>query len=110
GTAALVQAAREAMLNAVRHAGTAVSVYIEAGPASTDIFIKDRGPGFDQAAIGADRLGVRESIVGRMKRHGGSAAITSGPGGTEVALSLPVRPAAEPRAAELHATEQENTP
>jgi signal transduction histidine kinase len=33
---------------------------------------------------------VRESIVGRMARHGGRATIHSGPGaGTEVELTMP---------------------
>lgn len=86
---ALVQASREAMLNAVRHAGTDVSVYLEATPAKTEIFVRDRGPGFDPAAIAADRLGVRESIVGRMQRHGGTAVIISDAGGTEIRLSMP---------------------
>ncbi len=86
---ALAQAAREAMLNAARHAGTAVSVYLEATPDRTDIFVKDRGPGFDQNAIPSDRLGVRESVIGRMQRHGGTAVILTGKDGTEVRLSLP---------------------
>lgn len=44
---ALVQAAREAMLNAARHGGGTVSVYLESTAGSTEIFIKDRGTGFD---------------------------------------------------------------
>ena len=34
--------------------------------ASCQVFVRDRGPGFDPAAVPADRRGVRESIVGRM--------------------------------------------
>ena len=34
--------------------------------------MRDRGPGFDPDAVPADRRGVRESIVGRMERHGGT--------------------------------------
>lgn len=86
---ALVQAAREAMLNAARHGGGAVSVYLEVTDGAAEVFVKDRGPGFDPDAVPADRLGVRESIVGRMNRHGGTAVITSGPDGTEVRLRLP---------------------
>jgi signal transduction histidine kinase len=53
------------------------------------VFVRDRGPGFDPAAIPGDRRGVRESIVGRMERHGGRARITSAAGsGTEVELVL----------------------
>ncbi|WP_138442201.1 ATP-binding protein [Sinomonas susongensis] len=85
---ALLQAAREAMLNAARHGGGPVSVYAEAGAEAIDVFVKDRGPGFDLDEVPSDRLGVRESIVGRMRRHGGEATIVSGTGGTEVRLHL----------------------
>ncbi|HSN35184.1 MAG TPA: ATP-binding protein, partial [Arthrobacter sp.] len=86
---ALVQAAREAMLNAARHGGGPVSVYLEVADGSAEVFVKDRGPGFDPDAVPADRLGVRESIIGRMNRHGGTATITSSQDGTEVRLRLP---------------------
>jgi signal transduction histidine kinase len=89
---ALVAAAREAMLNAAKFAGDAgaVAVYAEAGDERLEVFVRDRGPGFDPAAVPADRRGVRESIVGRMERHGGRAAIHAAPGGggTEVELVL----------------------
>lgn len=86
---ALVQAVREAVLNAARHGGTTVSVYVEAGAKGVDVFVKDRGPGFDVDAVAADRLGVRESVVGRMQRNGGTAEIISSADGTEVRLHLP---------------------
>jgi signal transduction histidine kinase len=89
---ALVAAAREAMLNAAKFAGDAgaVAVYAEAGAERMEVFVRDRGPGFDPAAVPPDRRGVRESIVGRMERHGGRAAINAAPGGggTEVELVL----------------------
>jgi signal transduction histidine kinase len=87
---ALIGAAREAMLNAAKFGGgSAVAVYAEAGPERMQVFVRDRGPGFDLAAVPADRRGVRESIVGRMERHGGRAAISASPGGgTEVELVL----------------------
>ncbi|AOT02121.1 ATP-binding protein [Arthrobacter sp. U41] len=91
---ALVQAAREAMLNAARHGGGAVSVYLEVTDGLAEVFVKDRGPGFDPDALPADRLGVRESIIGRMNRHGGTATINSSPDGTEVRLALPLSAAA----------------
>jgi signal transduction histidine kinase/phage shock protein PspC (stress-responsive transcriptional regulator) len=91
---AMVQAAREAMLNAARHGGGAVSVYLEATDDAAEVFVKDRGPGFDPGAIPADRLGVRESMIGRMRRHGGTAVIASSPDGTEVRLRLPLAAAA----------------
>ncbi|MEC5190099.1 MULTISPECIES: ATP-binding protein [unclassified Arthrobacter] len=85
---ALVQAAREAMLNAARHGGGAVSVYLEVTDGAAEVFVKDRGAGFDLDAVPTDRLGIRESIMGRMKRHGGTAGISSSPEGTEVRLRL----------------------
>ncbi|MBB6404568.1 ATP-binding protein [Arthrobacter sp. AZCC_0090] len=87
---ALVLAAREAMHNAARHGGGAVSVYLESSDAGSEVFVRDRGPGFDPDAVPEDRLGVKESIIGRMKRHGGTAVISSGSEGTEVRLKLPV--------------------
>jgi signal transduction histidine kinase len=86
---ALVAAAREAMLNAARHGGGAVSVYVEAADGRATVFVRDRGAGFDPADVPADRRGISESIVGRMRRHGGRAVVHSTPGeGTEVELSL----------------------
>jgi signal transduction histidine kinase/phage shock protein PspC (stress-responsive transcriptional regulator) len=87
---AVVAAAREAMVNAAKFGGgSAVDVYAECTDSALQVFVRDRGPGFDPAAVPADRRGVRESIVGRMERHGGRARITSGPDtGTEVELVL----------------------
>jgi signal transduction histidine kinase/phage shock protein PspC (stress-responsive transcriptional regulator) len=86
--AELAAAAREAMLNAARHAGGDVSVYIESGAGSADVFVRDRGPGFDIEALPEGRLGVRESIVGRMRRAGGRATVTARETGTEVHLTV----------------------
>ncbi|MEA2333219.1 MAG: hypothetical protein QOH58_3357 [Thermoleophilaceae bacterium] len=87
---AVVAAAREAMTNAAKFGGgSPVDVYAECTPAALQVFVRDRGPGFDPESTPADRRGVRESIVGRMERHGGRARITSGAGiGTEVELVL----------------------
>jgi signal transduction histidine kinase len=90
GHEAVVAAAREAMTNAAKFGGgSPVDVYAESTDSRTQVFVRDRGPGFDPAAVPADRRGVRESIVGRMKRHGGRARVTSAPGsGTEVEIVL----------------------
>jgi len=89
--AALVAATREALTNAAKFAAEAgpVSVYAEVGPEQIEAFVRDRGPGFDPDRLPEDRRGVRESIMGRMQRHGGTATIVSVPGsGTEVVLSI----------------------
>ena len=90
GAEAVVAAAREAMTNAAKFgAGSPVDVYAECADGRLQVFIRDRGPGFDKTRLPADRRGVRESIIGRMERHGGRATITSAPGaGTEVELTL----------------------
>ena len=90
--AALVAAAREALVNAGRHAKVqVVSLYAEVEPDQISVFVRDRGAGFDPATVDDHRHGVRGSIVGRMRRHGGRAEIRSEPGaGTEVRLILPI--------------------
>jgi signal transduction histidine kinase len=87
----LVLAAREAMTNAAKHSGAdEVFVFAEVEPDRAEIFVRDRGRGFDRAAVPADRRGLAESVEARMTRAGGAATITSVPGeGTEVELTLP---------------------
>ncbi|THV10749.1 PspC domain-containing protein [Nocardioides caeni] len=86
----IVQAAREAATNAAKHAGVPrVDVYAEITPIGIDVFVRDRGVGFDPAVTPEDRMGVRGSILDRMQRHGGTAEVRSTPGeGTEVRLHL----------------------
>jgi signal transduction histidine kinase len=88
---ALVLAAREAMTNAAKFSGAdEVSVYVEAADGRATVFVRDRGVGFERAAVPADRRGLSESIEGRLARHGGVARIASTPGeGTEVELTIP---------------------
>ncbi|HEX4109453.1 MAG TPA: PspC domain-containing protein [Solirubrobacteraceae bacterium] len=89
---AVIQAAREAMSNAARFAGAErIDVYAESGPDAIELFVRDRGCGFDPQTTPADRRGVRESIIGRMQRHGGEAIVRSALGeGTEVELRVHV--------------------
>jgi signal transduction histidine kinase len=87
---ALVQAAREAMTNAAKFAGSGrIDLYVEVCDGRVEAFVRDRGVGFDPAAIPQDRRGVRDSILARMQRHGGSGTVNSAPGqGTEVELVM----------------------
>jgi signal transduction histidine kinase len=87
---ALVAAAREAMVNASKFAGAdPIALYFEVAGNRAEVFVRDRGPGFAVASVPQDRRGVRESIVGRMERHGGRAELHSVVGqGTEVELVI----------------------
>jgi len=87
---AVLAAAREAMLNAAKFAGEAsVSVYAELSEGRIQVFVRDRGAGFDPESVPQERRGVRESIVGRMRRAGGRATVRSLPGGgTEVEIAI----------------------
>ncbi|MBY8883875.1 PspC domain-containing protein [Streptomyces sp. PTM05] len=87
---ALMQAAREAMVNAAKYGGDGpVQVYAEVEDGRVFVSVRDRGPGFDLDAVPDDRMGVRESIIGRMRRNGGEARLRAAPGGgTEVELEM----------------------
>ena len=97
GLRALVLAAREAMVNAAKHAEVSeVSVYVEVEVGEVHVFVRDRGIGFDPDAVAGDRHGLADSVYGRMARHGGTVRLRSTAGeGTEVQLRMPVDPDAE---------------
>ncbi|GAA2087139.1 PspC domain-containing protein [Aeromicrobium tamlense] len=98
GLRALLAATGEAVVNAAKHSGASrVDVYAERVANGSgdrmEVFVRDRGTGFDPDAVPADRLGVKNSIIGRAERHGGTARVRSTPeDGTEVALTMPVSP------------------
>jgi signal transduction histidine kinase len=88
---ALVAATREAMVNAAKHAKvTTISLYAEMEDGVVTVFVRDRGVGFDPScAVDPTRQGIRGSIIGRLERQRGTAAIKSKPGeGTEVTLRM----------------------
>lgn len=96
-TSALLQATREALINAVAHGKPPVTVYLEVTDASAEVFVRDRGDGFTMDDVASDRFGVRESILGRVRRRGGTAEVTSRESwGTEVRLKMPRTPSAPP--------------
>lgn len=102
---ALVRATREALVNSAKHSGaTEVSLYAEVasgpgvagsvggGVGEANVYVRDRGRGFVLDEIASDRHGVRDSITGRMLRHGGNARVRTAPGeGTEVSLRIGLR-------------------
>lgn len=87
----LVQASREAIVNAAKHAAVAeISVYAEVEPTQVTVFVRDRGTGFDPDVVDDDRHGLADSIRGRMERNGGTVRLRTSPGeGTEVQLAMP---------------------
>jgi len=88
---AMLEAAREATVNAAKWSGAdVISLFAEVEPGEVSLYVRDRGRGFDPAAVPVDRKGLAESIRGRMARRGGSATVRSAPGqGTEVSLTMP---------------------
>jgi phage shock protein PspC (stress-responsive transcriptional regulator)/two-component sensor histidine kinase len=88
---AVLGAAREALINAAKHAPEPgpIRVFAEVDDARIEAFVRDRGPGFELGTVAPDRRGVRESIIGRMERAGGRADVRSIAGvGTEVGLVI----------------------
>lgn len=70
-------------------------VLVEAEPEAVTVTVRDDGPGIPEGRLveaAADgRLGVAQSIQGRLRDLGGTATIVSAPGqGTEVELRLPL--------------------
>ncbi len=88
---ALLAAAREAVVNAAKHAGVdEVSVYAEVQDEEVEVFVRDRGAGFDPDRVPGDRHGLADSIRARMERNGGRVRLrTSAGSGTEVQLAMP---------------------
>lgn len=88
---AVLAATTAALENVVRHAGTD-RAEVTAGLTATalTVLVVDAGSGFDPQHVASDRLGVRESIQGRLARVGGSARVWSNETGTTVMLSVPL--------------------
>ncbi|WP_066471355.1 ATP-binding protein [Skermania piniformis] len=88
---ALLGATRESLVNAAKHAEVdKVDLFAEAEPEQVEIYVRDRGVGFDVAAVSGDRHGLSRSIRDRVERRGGTVSIRSGSDrGTEVHLRMP---------------------
>jgi signal transduction histidine kinase len=92
----LAAAVAAALDNVARHAGAAAKawVLVEDDAGVLTVTVRDDGPGIPvgrlAAAAAEGRLGVAQSIVGRLRALGGDAVITAAPGqGTEVELRFP---------------------
>jgi len=87
---AILAAAGEALRNAAKHAGVdAVDLYADFKPDQIEVFVRDRGRGFDPAAAVSGR-GIDYSLLGPAQKAGAAVEVTSAPGaGTEVAIRWP---------------------
>jgi signal transduction histidine kinase len=92
-----------ALDNIRRHAGDGARAWIlvEAGDDVVTVTVRDDGVGMPDGrlrrAAAEGRIGVAESIVGRITDLGGTADIVSVPGqGVEIELSVPVNSASRP--------------
>ncbi|MGW5635433.1 MacS family sensor histidine kinase [Streptomyces sp. NPDC003832] len=92
----LAAAVGAALDNVRRHAGEQARAWIlvEDEPDSVVVTVRDDGPGIPEGRLaqaeGEGRLGVAQSIRGRLRDIGGSAELISVPGqGTEVELKVP---------------------
>lgn len=85
---AMLAAAREALLNAAKHAGvTTVYLYAELKPDHIRLFVKDRGCGYDQDTAASDR-GLDNSLRRPAEDVGATVTVTTAPGvGTDVAIT-----------------------
>jgi signal transduction histidine kinase len=87
-----------AVENVRRHCpdGAHAGILVEDEPSAVTVTVRDDGPGIPdgrlERAAAEGRLGVAQSIVGRLRELGGSACVTSAPGeGTEIEMRLPRR-------------------
>ena len=87
---AVLAAAREALTNAAKHSGVdVIDLYAELEPGRIEVFVRDRGAGFDAASSRSGR-GLDHSVVRRVTDIDGEATITSEVGvGTSVELRWP---------------------
>jgi signal transduction histidine kinase len=86
---AVVDATREALVNAAKHSGSkTVDVYCGRENGTVEVFVRDRGRGFEPDATRGG-FGLRNSIQRRIADVGGSTSITSSPNmGTEIEISV----------------------
>ncbi len=92
GATAVLGATREALVNAAKHSGeSSVDLFAEAGQSEVSVFVRDRGVGFDPAAVPDDRQGLAKSIRARVRRRGGDVEVDSAVGrGTEIRIRIPL--------------------
>ncbi|MFB2586868.1 sensor histidine kinase [Herbiconiux liukaitaii] len=101
-SAALALALRQAFVNVARHSGSdRAEIVVDGAPDAVVVTVADPGVGFDPQEVPADRLGVSQSILGRIRDAGGDAQLFTSPGnGTAYMFTLPVQAGLPVQAAE----------
>jgi len=89
---AAVGALRACLENVLAHSGAeSAELIVSATDTSVSWTVSDAGRGFDPGAVAPDRLGLRNSVVGRVQSAGGAVRVWSSPGqGTSVLITLPM--------------------
>jgi signal transduction histidine kinase len=93
----IIEVVRACLENVLQHSGTAVAeIDLAYSATEVTIVVTDQGAGFDPATVPADRLGLRDSIVERIRTAGGVTRVWSTPGaGTSIVMTVPVTPVTE---------------
>jgi len=89
---ALRSALEQCVVNVARHAGVSEAwVAVGAADGELSVTVVDEGVGFDPGLVPHDRLGLSESVRGRVERSGGTVRVWSSPGaGTSVHIVVPM--------------------
>lgn len=104
---AITSAFREVISNVIRHArAKTLQVRISAGDERLDVVVRDDGDGMPEAALAGETQGFGlRNLKRRLIDVGGEIDIRSGPGGTEIRLSMPLGLAAASSTSEQGVTE-----
>jgi hypothetical protein len=88
---ALGLAARQCLINVIRHAGVdRAQIVLYGAEEAVSVMILDEGVGFDVDGTAGDRLGLKQSVRRRIESVGGSVRVWSTPGlGTSVVIGVP---------------------
>lgn len=89
---ALSQAIEQCLVNVLRHSGVRrAELVVFTAARELTAMITDAGSGFIESAVDGDRLGLRNSVRGRITSLGGSVQLWSNPGtGTSIVLTVPM--------------------
>jgi signal transduction histidine kinase len=89
---ALGLAVRQCLVNVLRHSGVnKAEVAVFGSGSEVSVMVIDAGRGFSESEAAADRLGLKQSVRGRMEAVGGSVQVWSTPGrGTSIMIRVPM--------------------